>query len=220
METVRLCVLSVTFLCFALPTPALPNDAVVLQVSAQRRGIDFLKGLPHEWSGTSAKDCKTYEHKNIERLSRPFAAAAANFLKAFVEIHGHVTITSAHRTAQEQACVCVGEKGPCAGKPRAIKTKKGRRIVRRGGVSHHQYGIALDVRAGTGSDDEFKCLHEFATLNPQFGIRFPFGRRDRPHMEPVFGRNPTIQLAALGSMQSSVARCTRMRTMLTYDHVD
>ena len=182
--------------------------------------MELLKGLPRAWSGTSARDCKTYEHKNIERLSRPFAAAAANFLKAFVEIHGHVTITSAHRTAQEQACVCLGEKGPCAGKRRVIKAKKGRRIVRIGGMSHHQHGTALDVRAGTGSDEEFKCLHEFAALNPQFGIRFPFGKRDRPHMEPVVDKNAAIRLASLGSMRSSLVPCAGMRTMLTHDHAD
>ena len=220
MGTVRLYVLVVAVFSISLPRYALSNDAAIVQVSAQQRAMDFLKRLPHEWSGTSAKDCKTYEHKNIERLSRPFAAAAANFLEAFVEIHGRVTITSVHRTAQEQACVCLGEMGPCAGKPRVVKTKKGRRIVKRGGISHHQYGIALDVRAGTGSDEEFKCLHEFAKLNPQFGIQFPFGRRDRPHMEPVIGKSPTIKLASLGSMRSSVATCTHMRTMLTHDHVD
>ena len=116
--------------------------------------------------------------------------------------------------------MCLGEKGPCAGKRQAVKTKKRRRIVRQGGISHHQQGIALDVRAGTGSDEEFKCLHEFAALNPQFGIRFPFGKRDRPHMEPVVSKNAAIRLASLGSMRSSIVPCAGMRTMLTHDHVD
>ena len=198
------------------PAPALADAALLGQVSAQRRALDFLKGLPSAWSGTSAKDCKTYEHKNIERLSRPFAASAANFLKAFVEIHGHVTITSAHRTA-EQACVGLGEKGPCAGKRRVVKTKKGRRVVKKGGMSHHQHGTALDVRAGTGSDEEF---NEFAALNPHFGIRFPIGKRDRPHMEPVVDKNAAIRVASLESMRSSIVPCAGMRTMLTHDHVD
>jgi hypothetical protein len=218
MNIIRLFVLMAGVLIVALPARA--NDALVGHIDAQRRALDFLKSLPREWSGTSAKDCKTYEHKNIERLSRPFAAAAANFLSAFVDIHGHVTITSAHRTASEQTCVCQGEKGPCAGKPRVLKSKKGRRIVRRGGVSHHQHGIALDVRAGTGSEEEFRCLHEFAALNPHLGIRFPFGRRDRPHMEPAAGDNARIRLASLGSLRRAVVPCTSMRTMLTYDHVD
>jgi len=116
---------------------------------AQALAPKFLKSLPREWSGTSARDCKTYEDKNIDKLSPSFAMAAAHFLRSFVEVHGHVTITSAHRTAREQACVCEGERGPCAGRPRLVKTTKGRRIVRRS-TSRHQGGIALDVRAGTG----------------------------------------------------------------------
>ena len=218
MRTIRLLVLMVGVLVVAVPARAFSNDALVGHVNEYRRALDFLKELPREWSGTSAKDCKTYEHKNIERLSRPFAAAAAAFLNAFVKIHGHVTITSAHRTTHEQACVCLGEKGPCAGKRRIVKAKKGRRIVKQRGMSHHQHGIAIDVRAGTGSNDEFKCLHEFAVLNPQFGIRFPLGERDRPHMEPVIVN--MIKLASLGSMRSPVVPCTGMRTMLTHDHVD
>jgi N-methylhydantoinase B/oxoprolinase/acetone carboxylase alpha subunit len=63
-----------------------------------------------------------------------------------------VTVTSAHRTAQEQSCMCEGEKGPCAGRPRIVKGKKGRRYMKRS-TSHHQDGIALDVRAGTGSGE-------------------------------------------------------------------
>jgi hypothetical protein len=66
--------------------------------SAEDRAVEFLKSLPREWSGTSDHDCKTYEDKNIDRLSRSFAVSAARFLKAFVEVHGAVTITSAHRS--------------------------------------------------------------------------------------------------------------------------
>ena len=87
-------------------------------------------------------------------------------------------------------------------------------------MSHHQLGIAIDVRAGTGSDDEFKCLHEFAALNPQFAIRFPFGKRDRPHMEPAIGNNTIMKLASLGSGRSSLVPCSSMRIMLTHDPVD
>jgi hypothetical protein len=129
-------------LIVAVPSRAFP-DILVDGDSAHRRALDFLKELPREWSGASAKDCKTYEPKNIERLSRPFAAAAANFLRAFVEIHGAVTLTSAHRTAQEQACVCLGERGPCAGKRRVLKTKK------RDGASSSKVGchtISLGLR--------------------------------------------------------------------------
>src|SRR5256714_10948444 len=108
--------------------------------SAEERAVEFLKSLPREWSGTSDHDCKTYEDKNVDRLLRPFAVSAARFLKAFVEVHGAVTITSAHRSEEEQTCVCVGEKGPCAGRPRLVKKKKGKSVVVRS-ISHHQLGI-------------------------------------------------------------------------------
>ena len=220
MGASRVCLLVVGVLSTVPASQAGANETAVVPVNAERGALSFLKSLPREWAGTSAKDCKTYEHKNIERLSASFAASAASFLRAFVEIHGTVTITSAHRTAREQECVCVGEKGPCAGRPRTVKNKKGRFVVRRNGTSRHQHGIALDVRAGTGSNEEFSCLHEFALLNPRFGVRFPLGLRDRPHMEPAPGAGAKVKLAALGSMLSSVAPCTNMRAMLTQDHVD
>jgi hypothetical protein len=190
--------------------------------SAEDRALDFLKSLPREWSGTSDHDCKTYEDKNIDRLSRPFAVSAARFLKTFVEVHGEVTITSAHRTEEEQTCVCVGEKGPCAGRPRVVKKKKGKSIVRIvvRSVSHHQLGIALDVRAGTGSEDEFICLQEFAQLNPHLGVRFPFGKMDYPHMEPGATRPAAVKLAALASARTSLTPCNKMRIMLTDAPVD
>ena len=138
--------------------------------SLQRQALGFLKTLPREWSGWSNRDCKTYEDKNIDQLSAPFAISAAAFLSAFVELHGQVTVTSAHRSAQEQSCVCEGERGPCAGRPRVIKLKKKKRIIVRS-TSNHQRGIALDVRAGTGSEDEFACMHEFPV---QSAIRSAF----------------------------------------------
>jgi D-alanyl-D-alanine carboxypeptidase len=179
---------------------------------AETQAQKFLKSLPREWSGTSRRDCKTYEDKNIARLAPPFAASAARFLHAFVEVHGHVTITSAHRTAQEQTCVCEGERGPCAGRPR-VATKKRRRIVKRG-TSRHQAGIALDVRAGIGTDEEFACLHEFAQFNPQFGVRFPLGKRDRPHMEPAQSNHTPLRLAAIGSVTRQVTPCAKLKIML------
>jgi hypothetical protein len=186
---------------------------------AETQALKFLKSLPREWSGTSARDCKTYEDKNIERLSPSFAFAASRFLRAFVEVHGHVTITSAHRTAEEQVCVCDGEKGPCAGRPRIVKTRKHRRTVKRS-TSRHQRGIALDVRAGTGTDDEFLCLNEFAQLNPQFGVRFPLGQRDRPHMELAVPNGGLLRLAAIGAVRHQVIPCARLKTMLVNTPVD
>ena len=163
--------LTIMVMCIAWTTN------VHAQSPVEENALTFLKGLPGEWSGNSARDCKTYEQKNIDRLSLPFAISAATFLRAFVAMHGHVTITSAHRTVEEQRCVCEGEKGPCAGRPRVIKRKKGKRtvIIVKRGTSHHQGGFALDVRAGTGSDDEFMCMHEFARINPSFGVTLVIG---------------------------------------------
>jgi len=197
--------------------PCWANDAGPQQLSAgESASLRVLKSLPREWSRSSKRDCRTYEDKNIDRLSPAFAASAAAFLTAFVETHGHVTITSAHRTAEEQTCVCDGERGPCAGRPRIVKGKKGRRYVKRT-TSRHQGGIALDVRAGTGSDEEYACMHEFAQLNPQFGVHFPMGQRDRPHMEPSTTMPLTFRLASLGFVRRTIMPCTKMRTMLT-DH--
>jgi hypothetical protein len=196
------------------------HAAEAVSLNTEADALVFLKSLPREWAGTSKRDCKTYEDKNIERLVPSFAASAAAFLSAFKAIHGDLTITSAHRTAAEQTCVCIGEKGPCARKPRIVKKKKGRRLVKRGGTSRHQLGIAIDVRPGTGSDEEFKCLHEFAQLNPQFGVGFPLGKRDRPHMEPTHKPATKVRIAALGSTASQVTPCSNMRTMLTHNPVD
>ena len=207
-------------LCVAWGTHALANDLPPTSLaSVEGHELTFLKSLPREWSGTSDRDCKTYEDKNIDKLSRPFATSAARFLKAFVEVHGHVTITSAHRSAQEQSCVCEGEKGPCAGRPRTVKTKKGRRIVKRS-VSRHQDGIALDVRAGTGTEEEFTCMHEFARFNPQFGVHFPIGRRDQPHMEPSGSGRKGVRLAALGTPAHHITPCAKMKIMLVDEHMD
>jgi len=182
----------------------------------EERGLAFLRSLPRQWSGTSAYDCRTYEDKNIEKLRPTFVTNAAAFLRAFRNTHGDVMITSAHRTAQEQTCVCRGEKGPCAGRPRLVKRTKKRPAVMVRSRSRHQLGIALDVRPGTGSKEEYSCLHEFASLNPQFGVHFPLGMRDRPHMEPSWRAERTkMHAAAVDAIP-----CITMKVMLTHDHVD
>ena len=162
---------------------ALASNAPTGATEMEQQALTFLKSLPREWSRSSSRDCKTYEDKNIDALAASFATSAANFLQAFTRQYGAITITSAHRTQQEQVCVCIGENGPCAGKPHVVKRKHGTRIVVRG-ISRHQLGIALDVRPGSGSVQEFANLHNFARLNPQFGVHFPLGPRDYPHMEP------------------------------------
>jgi hypothetical protein len=95
------------------------------QSDAEGRAVEFLKSLPREWSGTSDHDCKTYEGKNIDRLSRPFAVSAARFLKAFVEVHGEVTITSAHRSEEEQTWYASAKRRARGG--RASPEEKGKR---------------------------------------------------------------------------------------------
>ena len=85
---------------------------------------------------------------------------------------------------------------------------------------HHQDGIALDVRAGTGSDEEFACLHEFAQLNPHFGVHFPMRQRDRPHMEPATRPSAIFRLASLGPLLRKVIPCAKMRIMLTDQPLD
>ena len=127
----------------------------------------FIKTLERQWAGTLKYDCRTYEDKNLERLKPQMIEATAVFLRAFVETHGSVTITSAHRTRQEQACVCAGEIGPCS----------------RSKPSRHFFGRAIDVRAGAGTKAEYECMQDFAKRNPHLGIHFPFGMKDRPHME-------------------------------------
>lgn len=141
---------------------ALAESALLKPTTA----IDFIKALEQQ-APTLKYDCRTYEEKNLERLKRPLLEATAVFLRAFVETHGSVTITSAHRTKQEQACVCAGEKGPCS----------------RSKPSRHFFGWAIDVRAGAGTKAEYECMQDFAKKNPHLGIHFPFGMKDRPHME-------------------------------------
>jgi hypothetical protein len=182
-------------------THAFANNTPLAPAAMEEQALAFLKSLPREWSHTSDRDCKTYEGKNIDKLNASFAISAAAFLQAFTQMHGTITITSAHRTAQEQACVCIGEKGPCAGKLRVVKKKHGPRVFVRG-ISRHQVGMALDVRPGTGSVSEFTCLHKFARLNPQFGVHFPLGQRDLPHMEPQWPQKMPIEKAALASARA------------------
>jgi hypothetical protein len=193
--------------------------------SAEGQAFAYLKSLPREWSGTSSHDCHTYEDKNLERLQPAFIVAAAAFLKAFVATHGAVTITSAYRSVDEQVCVCYGERGPCAGKPITVNTKFGPQVIKPIGLSRHQMGIAMDVRAGTGTEAEFMCMQEFARLNPQFGVSFPIARMDWPHMELMGSRGPAVKLASIAPPGPAVATskitpCKGMRVMLTHDVLD
>lgn len=181
--------------------------------------LAFLKSMPREWSGFSDHDCHTYDDKNLERLKPAFIIASAAFLKAFMQTHGAVTIHSAHRTLDEQYCVCIGEKGPCAGKG-LPPTKPGKKPPVTQALSRHQLGIAMDVRAGTGSEREFICLHEFARANPQFGVHFPIGRADYPHMELAGTPTPAAIIASAHAASARIKPCQKMKVMLTHDHLD
>jgi hypothetical protein len=160
MSVRSLLALAVLGCCFV--EAALADSALLRPASA----MAFIKALEQQ-APTLKYDCRTYEEKNIERLKRPLIEATAVFLRAFVETHGSATVTSAHRTRQEQSCVCAGEKGPCS----------------RSKPSRHFFGWAIDVRAGAGTKPEYECMQDFAKKNPQLGIHFPFGMKDRPHME-------------------------------------
>jgi hypothetical protein len=193
---IRNLVLWPALLLLSCQLPAHAADATRTQVSA---GYGYLSSLPRMWSQSSTRDCKTYEVKNILRLHPSFATAAANFLSAFSDAYGVVAITSAHRDSDEQQCVCEGEKGPCAGRLRTKKVKRGKKTitVHFRGLSRHSSGLALDVWPGIGTDAEFLCMHEFAERNPRFGVQFPLGMRDRPHMEMRRGWSPRLRYAAL-----------------------
>ena len=77
--------------------------------------------------------------------------------------------------------------------------KKGKKsiTVHFRGMSRHSSGLALDVRPGVGTDAEFMCMHEFAEQNPRFGVHFPLGMRDRPHMEIARGKLRRPRYASL-----------------------
>lgn len=187
------------------------------------QALAYLKSLKREWSGTGDHDCHTYEDKNLARLQPAFIVASAAFLKAFVETHGAVTITSAYRSENEQVCACYGERGPCAGKPVTVLTRNGPVTVKPVGMSRHQLGIAMDVRPGTGTEAEFLCMQEFARANPQYGVQFPMGRYDLPHMELMGARGPAIRVASIVPSVAAAAKitpCQKMRIMLTHEHLD
>ena len=92
----------------AQATDARPNHLV----GAHQQALSILKSLPRQWAGSSTYDCKTYEDKNIEKLAMSFAVSAAAFLKAFGEVHGYVTITSAYRTRTSRPAFARAKRAP------------------------------------------------------------------------------------------------------------
>lgn len=153
----------------------------------------LLERLPAHAAGTSKRDCLTWDSAHIRMLKPWLARRVARMALAFVLTHGKITILSAYRSAEDQKCVCEGEKGLCAGW-KQVKRHKGKGPAREtyylmvgtGGRSRHEYGVAIDVRPGTGTHKEYQCLNEFLKRNPQFGLHLPlFDKWDRAHVEPV-----------------------------------
>ncbi len=63
-------------------------------------------------------------------------------------------------------------------------------------------------------------MHEFARFNPQFGVRFPLGMGDKPHMEPGSTGERKVRLVALGPVRHQLTPCAKMRMILTDVPVD
>src|SRR3989344_8347909 len=103
------CMLSILSMCM-LCAPARADDDVLDPFVFSTPASEYLKSLPRNWAGAnqlvhSDYDCRTYEDKNIDRLTLSFAMRAAAFLRAFRDVHEYytvetVTITSAHRSVE------------------------------------------------------------------------------------------------------------------------
>lgn len=137
-----------------------PADRVVLNCDKREAALEYLKSL-RKGEGS----CKTTSDPSFEMLNPTFTVCAAQFLKAFEsQYNTKITITSAGRTDSQQKCVC----------PIAVSGKCG--AV---GSSNHQRGFALDVHPANG---DYMTMQAFARANPKFGVCFPLGTRDRPHL--------------------------------------
>jgi hypothetical protein len=137
-----------------------PADRAVLKCDDRASALAYLKSLRE---GTGGK-CQTTSDPSFEMLNPTFTVCAAQFLKEFETRYGKVKITSAGRSAAQQKCVC----------PVAIPGKCGSV-----GSSNHQRALALDVHPANGN---YMQMQAFARANPAFGVCFPLGERDRPHM--------------------------------------
>ncbi len=114
------------------------------------------------YNDLSGGRCATPKDR-VTGLNDAFAICAASFFKAYQDKYGKLTITTAYRPTDDNAC--------------------------RGGVdgSNHTRGVAIDVNP---QDGNYEQLWDFSKANPQFGICFPHqdggagttGYSDRPHM--------------------------------------
>ena len=111
----------------------------------------------------------------IDKLNNAFATCAANFLKAYAQKYGPIFVVSAFRC------------GPRS--PASIQCDRTENARARGATnSNHQIGMAMDVNPASGN---YAQLHAFARASPQFGVGFPLGMGDRPHMQPTNMRSPS-----------------------------
>lgn len=142
---------------------------------------DYLKTKINRTGRTSCSPHPFTVDNSIDPLNPAFALCAANFMKAYEQSVGVTRISSAFRSPAQQRCVCPTPKaGTCGGAGTYNPTT---RTVE--GGSNHQRGIALDVNVS-----DYSKLHEFARINPNFGITFPLGSGDPVHMQPVSRTDP------------------------------
>ena len=182
--------------------------------------IDFLLQTPAGPAGSSSYDCKTYEAKNIRRLDPQLAERVAIFIREWNNLnYPRIRITSAFRSAQEQMCVCEGEKGPCAWQLHTKTVyfrKKVHTIAWRGKQSEHQGGNAIDVSAISKDDSDnvvmlkYRCMHEFAKFNPQFGLDFPYGDHDRPHAQRNVFQKSNVRFESWDASVQNVVPCNAL----------
>lgn len=120
-------------------------------------------------SGSSGCSGRTPDSDKIGKLNPTFAICAAKFLQGVRRVDPSITITSAYRTTNHQACICGGGRTGCAAP----------------GRSNHQQGLALDLRARN-----YAWLH--AQIRSFGGLRHLTIANDPYHMEAIKG-GPCMQ---------------------------
>lgn len=145
-------------------TQVCPGDARLGITNDAGQAKTYLKSLPRTGSAT--------QDQNIDQIQNAFAICAANFLKAYQQRYGTVTIRSGYRSAAYDAQMC--RNNPSCGALMNNPNPQG----------NHQRGLAIDVAANTSDQS---TMWEFARQNPSYGVCFPFtgeggGFRDTVHM--------------------------------------
>ena len=189
--TLRGCAVFVA-LCVGLPCWA--DDRESQQVSAgEGAELRVLKSLPRQWAGsstTTARLTKTRTSIGCHRPSppRPQRFCARSLICTAIAHH----VGAQNGGGASVRCATAREApAPAA----ADRHKKGRRYV---SEAPPDISRALRSTSGRGWEQRGVCLlHEFAQLNPQFGVHFWLGRAvDRPHMEPTTRKPMLMRLAS------------------------